>query len=474
MSFFSRIKLTMVIMMVACLSLALIGYMSSRRYNYTAPLTRFKETSPALMMSMRPFDQLRSAISDIEKVLSQQRKQLGVTSLMVEKALKHVTSTSNLQRIVLDAVTRNRTLYVGVAGGSISALKYCYANFFTENIQAALNIPVKLHNAAIGATDSIFYAYCFASLLNIHELDIVLWEQAANDFIKDVGPWAQEDFTRVILNLPTKPQLIFVNFLHGEQMKQKSCVNNEKIGSEPLSQYYDVPSISMNDAVCSEVQKPDFKVSDIAISAIDGHPNPKNHKVMGYFLCELFKNVLRNLTNSRDNSLPSGPQLFPRREKIQKSLFKESEVFRPSCWTTLATKAKESVVVLHPLSQEGWVLYAYGEKANPDRNDIKQFWRSGMGENFITFSIELKPYKNFNCTVSLALFGGPPCGKANVYFDGDRRSAHVVDGKLPKWLILIQRVSNNIPPGKHNLTIVAQSGTFFQLSAIMTSYNIDN
>ncbi|XP_070544639.1 uncharacterized protein [Ptychodera flava] len=473
--FFGGIKLAMATVMVTFLFLGGISYFASPGYIHTVPPMRLKETSQELTaMTGGVGNKVQLAIEEIEKVLSQQRKQLGVTPLMVEKALKHVTSTSNLQSIILDAVTRNRTLRVGVAGGSISARKYSYANVFTEAMQFVLNVSVELHNAAVGATDSRFYAYCFGSLLNIHELDIVLWEFAANDFIKKIGPWAQEDFTRVILNLPQKPQLIFVNFLHGQQMKKKSCVNNEKIGSEPLSRYYDVPSISMPDAVCPQVKRPDFRVTDIAVSARDGHPNPKNHKLMGLFLCELLKDVLQNVTNSVETSPSFGLNLNARGDRLPHALFPESVVYLPNCWTALATKTKENVKLLQPLSTKGWELYAPNNEASPNRTDIKQFWRNNKTNNSITFSFELKPYQNFNCTVSIATFGGPKCGKAKVYLDGNTKSAVVVNGKWGYSVTLTQRISNNIPPGKHNLTIVAQRGGFFQLCAIMTSHSVKN
>ncbi|XP_070545612.1 uncharacterized protein [Ptychodera flava] len=414
-------------------------------------------------------DRLQAGIEKIEKILSEWKRALDVTDVMVDKALKHITSISDLQRVIVDAITTNRTLRIGLAGGSISARKFCFGNVLTETIKVALSIPVELHNVAIGATNSRYYAYCFGALLQISQLDIVLWEFAANDYMVGIGPVGQEEFTRIILDLPTRPQLIFVNFLHGEQMKQKSCVNNEKIGSEPLSQYYDVPSISMNDAVCSEVQKPDFEVSDIAISATDGHPNPKNHKVMAYFLCELLKVSLRNLTNSLINtrSLYSGVYSH----ELPVPLFNDTISFSPHCWTALTT-IDNVQGSLKPAAQLAWSLWT--PPAISYRRDIKQFWLNENRENFITFNFTVKPYRTFHCTVSIAAFGGPRCGKAKVYLDGDARSEVILDGTWGYNVTLIQQIADNVTPGTHKLTVVAPEGNHFQVGAIVASYRGKN
>ncbi|XP_077996376.1 uncharacterized protein LOC144449676 [Glandiceps talaboti] len=417
-------------------------------------------------------DLLRKGLLQLERNMSRWRNDEGISATMMKRALKHVESTIDFQRVILHAIQTKRALHIGVAGGSISATRYCYANILVEAMQATLGIPVILHNAAIGATDSRYFAYCFGYHLNIHELDIVLWEFAANDFIKKIGPWAQEEFTRMVLELPNRPQLIFVNFLHGAQMESKSpCLNNEKIASEPLSEYYNVCSISMPDGVCPAVKE--GKYADLIAGHGDNHPSMKSHRMVGTFLTELFKEVLYNLTNSKTSvhSLETLAMKLSPRNGIQKPLFKDAILNSPNCWSFMGTKENTSVQ-LSPIKVDGWQLLTPKKQADPTRTDIKRFWQSDKPQGIIIFTFDIPPYKDLNCTVSISTSGCPQCGKAKVYIDEDEEGATIVNGKWGYAVTLTQRICFNLCPGTHNLTLVSQDRNPFRLAAIMTSYRL--
>ncbi|XP_077986182.1 uncharacterized protein LOC144440671 [Glandiceps talaboti] len=416
---------------------------------------------------------LKQSTEHINGQLSQWKNEFAIMEdVILEKALKHVTSTSAFERVVLNALIRNTTLHVGIAGGSISAREYCYANVLTKAMQDALHVPVVLHNAAIGATDSRYYAYCFGSHLDMHELDIVLWEFAANDFIKEIGPWAQEEFTRVILNLTSQPQLIFVNFLHGQQMRHKSCVNNEKIASEPLSQYYDVPSISMPDVLCPSVKQGEFW--KYVISKSSNHPNTENHRLMGMFLVQLFKLVVHNLIEKIQSGLPydsSMQEVFPYRDELPKPLYNDTLLFLPKCWSAMATR-EGPLTTLKPIDVHGWVLSSQNKDDFSNRSDIKQFWESRNMNGYITFRLDIDPYRDLNCTVSVVTSGCSSCGKVRAHFDMDEESAVVVDGYWRYLVTLTERVSLNLKPGAHTLTLTSLTNESFRLAAIATSYTL--
>ncbi|XP_077986181.1 uncharacterized protein LOC144440670 [Glandiceps talaboti] len=416
---------------------------------------------------------LKQCAEHISGQLSQWKDELSIMEdVILDRALKHVTSTSAFERVVLNALITNTTLHVGVAGGSISARKYSYANVLTKAMQDALRVPVVLHNAAIGATDSRYYAYCFGSHLDMHELDIVLWEFAANDFIKKIGPWAQEEFTRVILNLTSQPQLIFVNFLHGQQMKQKSCVNNEKIASEPLSQYYDVPSISMPDVLCPSVKQGEYL--KYVMSKSNNHPNAENHRLMGMFLVQLFKLVVHRLIEKTQSGLPydsSMQDVFPYRDELPKPLYNDTLLFLPNCWSAMATR-EGPLTTLKPIDVHGWVLSSPNKDDFSNRTDIKQFWESRNKTGYITFRLDIDPYRDLNCTVSVVTSGCTSCGKVRVHFDMDETSAVVINGHWKYKVTLTKRIGLNLKPGAHTMTLTALTNKSFRLAAIATSYTL--
>ncbi|XP_077977763.1 uncharacterized protein LOC144433332 [Glandiceps talaboti] len=439
-------------------------------YQYPKPAAGYHVvTSPTPMSLLASLEQCAERVN---ASLSQWKNTFGLDKGILKRALNHVTSTLAFERAVLKALTRNTTLHVGIAGGSISARKYSYANVLTKAMQDALRVPVVLHNAATGATDSIYYSYCFGAHLDIQELDIVLWEFAANDFIKKIGPWAQEEFTRVILNLTSQPQLIFVNFLHGLQIKHKSCVNNEKIASEPISEYYDVPSISMPDVICPMVKRGNYL--RFVNSKTDGHPNTKNHRLMGMFLVEFFKVVLNNLMPKVQAGLPNGRSMleeaFPYRNKLPRPLFKDTAVvFLPKCWSTLGTRER-LMTTLKPNDVNGWVLSSLKNVSNSERTDIKQFWQSRYVDSYITFRLDIEPYRDLNCVVLIIASRGPFCGKVRVHIDKAVEKSVVVDGKWNYKVTVTKRISSNLKPGTHNLTLTSLSKKPFRLAAIAISY----
>ncbi|XP_070536113.1 uncharacterized protein [Ptychodera flava] len=443
-----------------------------------SPHSRGQKTSEE---SGNDLDLLKTGLSKILRNLTTWKKELGMTSLMVTRALKHRTSTSDLSRVVIDAVTKKRALHIGVAGGSISAGVYIYANVFAETIESALGVPVEIHNGAIGATDSRFATYCFGALVNITKLDIVLWEYAANDFHKGLGPWAQEEFTRVILDLPNSPQLIYVNFLFGVEMYKKSCESNEIVGSRPLSEYYNVPSISMPDALCDLVKY--GNITDLIISRSNNHPTIKYHTMAGVALVELFKRVLNKLINtSALHSLEDMKKLYAASPRVGrlKPIFSKMTILKPKCWTTLKTRQKHrpqndrqrqrlAQNQLTPINYVDWNIGS-SDAENQNRTDLKRFWTTNKANSSITFPFSIPPFLSLNCTVSVAVWGGPDCGSADAFIDRDVRKSIRINSEWKYRVTLTERISDSLAPGDHTLTLIGIGDGFFRISSIMTSY----
>ncbi|XP_070536109.1 uncharacterized protein [Ptychodera flava] len=418
----------------------------------------------------------KSATSRIRRNMTMWMEELKMTPLMVSKAFKHPssTSTSAFSRVIIDAVMKERPLKMGVAGGSISAGRKIYASFFADTMKSALGVPVEIHNGAIGGTDSRFGTYCFGALVNMTELDIVLWEYAVNDYLKGVGPWAQEEFSRTILDLPNSPQLIYVNFLHGVTMHRNSCESNEINGSRPLSEHYNVPSIRTADAICNIVKYGNF--TDLVMSRRNGHPSPKYHKMTGVFLVEFFARVLDNLLSTLTlKPIEDVKHLYVSSPKARnlKPIFTKVPILKPKCWTVLGnTRRGLARRLLTPIDFDGWKL-AVADSEKPNRTDLKRFWESGRANSSIIFPVNVPPLGNLNCTVAISLWGCPECGSADVFIDGDRASSVRVSSKY-KWKATTSaRVSGNLVAGNHTMTLIGIGDGNFRISSIMTSYRTD-
>ncbi|XP_077863970.1 uncharacterized protein LOC144348776 [Saccoglossus kowalevskii] len=304
-------------------------------------------------------------------------------------------------------------------------------------------------------------------------MDIILWEFAVNDFIKHVKPYAQEELTRVVLDFPNSPQLIYVNFVHGAQMRSKSpCINNENVSSTPLSLYYNIPSISMSDALCPTIMQ--GNISQLVESKSDAHPSKDVHILMGIFLLHFCEEVFVNLTKSH---LSSPEQInLPMNghsdlHNLPKPLFNETIIYRPKCWSSLRSNENTSAT-LEPTNVNGWKRVDL-EGKTPGRTDNKVAWESHSKNSKITFSITVNPYQNLNCSIAIGIMGCPNCGKIAAYIDFKNESEIIVNGKWNWKVTLTFKIAENISPGTHNLTLVMKEAKRnFRIIGIMTSYHV--
>ncbi|XP_077868413.1 uncharacterized protein LOC144358880 [Saccoglossus kowalevskii] len=435
---------------------------------------------------------VQNRIKSVSSLLEKDKKTLGIDEEMVRLALKHITSTEKLTKKFEEVLVTNRTFSISVVGGSISVgagvggTPGIFATTLGKYLQKMLGSKVTVENGAIGATNSYYYSYCFQTHCNVKSKDLLLWEFAHNDFGYEIAYLGQERLTRMILtDLPNEPQLIYANFLHGRQIHRYSCANSERIGSAPLSEYYDVPSISMPDAVCKLVKA--YKADDLLSEHDGNHPGPKAHDMMAIFLAELVKQVLFDTTvrlkkqleksnhpldalvEEENQALTWTSGSLPQKA-LKPVLFNTTAITRPQCWSQMLSEYRPEEGVLIPLEKYSWRTFTL--KKREDRTDVKRLWRTMKEKSFIEFEVDIEPYQDLNSIIAITTITCErnKCGYADVFLDDDYQTT--IDC-LSRYLItVVHEVAFNVPPGKHVLRVESLDNEGFNIASVSSAYEI--
>ncbi|XP_070538770.1 uncharacterized protein [Ptychodera flava] len=434
-----------------------------------------------------------SRIKDVDKLLEERKREIGIDEEMVNLALQHKTSVKRLIQKFKEVLLMNRTFAISVVGGSISVgagvdgTPGIYATTLGHFLTKMLGSRVTVENGAVGATNSYYYGYCFETHCNVRKMDLLLWEFAHNDFGYPDGIFGQERLTRMILaDLPNEPQLIYTNFLHGTQINRESCENSEKNGSVPLSKYYDVPSISMSDAVCTQVQE--HKADYLLSSKDENHPGPNAHDMVGVFLADFLKEVLIETMDILEAQLSKNDsirqfilegakpdfKMWNDEELHQKCLppvfFNTTAITRPLCWTLLGSEYRPSEMAFMPQEKLGWTKFNI--KKRDDRTDLKAVWRTLQPDAVLEFAFSIPKYRDLNCTIAITTITSQKheCGCAKVFLDDEYIT--LIDC-VHKYLITkVHDVAFDVPPGRHTLKIVSVDDVGFNVAAVGVAFEI--
>ncbi|XP_077861473.1 uncharacterized protein LOC144341724 [Saccoglossus kowalevskii] len=428
---------------------------------------------------------LLKGIKILDVILDDRNQHLHLTDDMLDVAYTHHTSLELLQYTLLKVVTKGGPLKIGIIGGSTSlgakvgGPENYYFNILAGMLRSMLRVEVEIYNAAVAASDSRYYEFCMENHLNLHDLDIILWELAVNDYVAGLRPFAQEDLTRHILSQGSKPQLIYVNFVTAVNTLRRSCFSNERLASEPLSEHYDIPSVSLSNAMCSRIREGKAK----NLVAIDSyHPSEKAHSMVAVILAHMFRRAALRLTH-RLLSSPFEFYEFITENKelkvLREPLFPESRVIHPQCWSALSTR--EHAPTLEPMHMNGWHL-THEHPSEDSTTYIKEtanlinytVWTTSKKHNDITFSINIEPFHKYLAIIFIGMLGCPSCGKARVILDEDVENSRVLHNEWPWTRIMTHRVHWYVISGHHSLTIHSVNNKPLALISIMAAYNTNS
>ncbi|XP_070567775.1 uncharacterized protein [Ptychodera flava] len=432
---------------------------------------------------------VRTRLKNVKTLLEEREEELKISKNMMKLALKHKTSVDRLIQKFKEVLLTNRTFAIGVVGGSISVgvgvngTPGIYATTLKYYMKKMLGSQVTVENGAIGATNSYYYGYCYETHCNVRTTDLLLWEFAYNDAGYPDGYLGQERLTRMILaDLPNKPQLIYTNFLAGREISRHTCVDGERYGSVPLSEYYDVPSISLPDAVCKQVKGD--KADYLRSPDDDNHPGRNAHDMVAVFLAELIKEALIEAIEILEENLSEGTSILksirqdfknwddeePNQKYLPPVLFNTTAITHPQCWTLMGSEHRPPEMTLVPRHNVGWIKFILQKKDY--RSDLKRLWRTLQPEAFLEFTINIAPYKDLNSTIAITTITCErhKCGRAKVFLDDEYLT--MIDCLHNYLITVVHEVAFNVQPGRHVLKIVTIDGEGFGIASVSTAYEI--
>ena len=225
-----------------------------------------------------------------------------IADKLFSRAVVDAGDSARLKR-VFEKAQRGEKITVGVIGGSITAGAAAskpenrWGNLIAKWWKKKFpKSEIKLVNAGIGATDSLYGALRVQEDLLKYAPDFVVVEYSVNDTNVKMHAETLEGLIRQILNSQNKPavMLLFTMNLNGHNAQEW----HSKVGK-----HYNIPMISYRDAVWPEVESGKITWRDISPDEV--HPNDIGHKCCAELLSLYLESVL---TDKPTNVIP--PPLF--------------------------------------------------------------------------------------------------------------------------------------------------------------------
>ena len=288
--------------------------------------------------------------------------ELGITPSLLKSGIANLGSSKAMRSVVQKAV-KGKTIKMMVVGGSISAggglwkdrgnidgvYHKALSAWWRKTVTPITNSTIDVNNVAIGGIDSEYFSYCLNNFLESNP-DLVLWELSANDYNlkydeRDFDPSkALEQLTRLILQLPSHPALIYVNFFRGDSKHfelHEKCPDSEQAEVDILSRYYDIPSLSWRRMVCNLITKRTFIPREL-FSEDGVHPSLLGHAQVAMLLTMYIKGVFESvladdLENAEEFNDEDDDFGMKDSESFQLKIpaFKDPLYPQPRCWTLL-------------------------------------------------------------------------------------------------------------------------------------------
>ena len=202
----------------------------------------------------------------------------------------------------LHSASQRGELRVGIAGGSVSTGTGCTARGWVQHLEGVLStslrprMKLKVFNVAEGATGPDRVFYCLENLLpNYRSLDVLFLEYAINE----AGGTMSELLLRRVMN---STSIIFLDTF----TLSAGPFSSAQQYHDTLARYYDVPLLSMRDALwhnsSSNAELLGFFAADKT------HPSCKGHRFLGNLAAKFLLHVLKL---SHQNRLVKNISIMP-------------------------------------------------------------------------------------------------------------------------------------------------------------------
>ena len=207
---------------------------------------------------------------------------------MVQRSFVQFGNTYRLEKKLAQAMNGEKTT-VAYIGGSITEgvggdEENCYAklsfNYIAENYGTGDNFEYV--NAGVSGTPSILGNLRVKKDVLDYNADIVFVEFAVNDGMDNIYKESYESLLRTVLSQENEPAVIL---LFTVTKSGHTCQEYMK----QLGEYYELPMISVPDAICPEIEAGKMTWADY--SNDEAHPNMEGHKLVADFIANYFNQL---------------------------------------------------------------------------------------------------------------------------------------------------------------------------------------
>lgn len=243
-----------------------------------------------------------------------------VYDTMMERSLISTGNNYRMKKIIEKAKNgENVTIaYIGGsitegAGASSASKSYAYQTYeyFKDTYGQGDGSNVSFVNAGMGGTPSTLgilrYDRDVTEYENI-EPDIVFIEFAVNDYQEPTNGEAYESLVRKVLSSKNSPAVVLMFSV----FQSKWNMQNLYI---PVGEYYELPMISIKDAVVPELEE--GRMTDALFFADQYHPTTYGHTIMANCIKNYFNAIDEMEKHSEDITIPLEAKIGKAYEKIQ-------------------------------------------------------------------------------------------------------------------------------------------------------------
>ena len=354
-------------------------------------------------------------------VLTDKAEDLGITSVMLERAL---VSQGNRTRIanVMRRALKGEKITIGYIGGSVT--EGAYASDYNKTSYAGLSFAwwektfpkadFTFVKAGVGGTSSLFGVHRVQEDLLKYNPDFVIVEFGVNDCDHRYQTEAYANLLHRILTYSSQPAVMQLYVMNEDGSNRQSW-------QTPIGNHYDLPQISYRDAVYPEVKNGTFAWSEIGADWV--HPTNQGHAMIAELLIAYLTKTYQDL------------------DKITTTVPAVAKSYVEYVYGNAAYYHKGN---LTPLSMSGF-------KAVSNKNTS---WFTG-GKGTITFEFTGKrcilalpaSYYKTDWDVSIRIDGGTAVTMNGPLFSG---------GAFANVLVFDEDVV-----GKHTIEIICNSGSMY-------------
>lgn len=421
-------------------------------------------------------------------------KALDLDASLIRSGLVFPGYIDRLKGIMKRAIS-GQDIMLSIVGGSISAGGGLYkdhgsieglyykgvVDWWNQWIFPVTGSKMKVNNAAVGSIGTDYFSYCVKNHLK-PKPDLIIWELSGNDYNRyktfpTKGARPLERFTRMILDLPSKPALLYLNFFKGIDYKNSrtDCPNFEDQQEHTIASYYHVPTLSWRAMVCKGLvdSKVGFLMSDL-FSIDQYHPSLKGHAQSALLILLHLRHVMRAVLQY---AIKNNGQIadFEDMYKMPDPLFIGPKHPEPFCWTLIRPDERDPVhntLEVSVASNDGFkIQYATNF---PIRFDKVMCYKSEKTDSptsslRLVFTIprtEDNKDKRFEVAITTHSKWG---GSAMMWIDDKNdEPVFIQEGRPgdPGRRTQVDTVANGLTTGTHFLNLWSKDGGFC-LAAIM-------